>query len=441
MLAWLDRVFHIGENNSTVHREVTGGLTTFLTMSYIVFVQPQVLKAAGMDYGAVFTATCLSSALACFLMGIVANYPIAQAPLMGENFYFAYVLVLGMGVPWQKALGLVFISGVCFMLLNITKLRSQLVNSIPETLKFGISAGIGLFIAFIGLQQAGIVVGSQGTLVQLGSITKTPILISLFGLAVMSVLFARGVKWAILLGMGAAALAAWITGLISLHGVFSLPPSMAPTFMKLDLSGILSWDSIPIVLLFLFITIFDTVGTLIGVGVQGGFMKDGHLPRVERALVSDSVATTVGACLGTSTVSSFIESATGIAQGARTGLAAIVVGLLFLLSLFFAPLAATVGGEVLFNGAALHPITAPALIMVGALMMGSIRHVRWNDFTDALPAFLIVALIPLTFNMMDGIAAGLVAYPLLKTFVGKWREVPALVWILAVLLALRYVLL
>lgn len=284
-------------------------------------------------------------------------------------------------------------------------------------------------------------VASQGTLVQLGSITKTPILISLFGLAVMAVLFARGVKWAILLGMGAAALAAWITGLINLHGVFSLPPSMAPTFMKLDLSGILSWDSIPIVLLFLFITIFDTVGTLIGVGVQGGFMKDGHLPRVERALVSDSVATTVGACLGTSTVSSFIESATGIAQGARTGLAAIVVGLLFLLSLFFAPLAATVGGEVLFNGAALHPITAPALIMVGALMMGSIRHVRWDDFTDALPAFLIVALIPLTYNMMDGIAAGLAAYPVLKTSVGKWREVPALVWILAVLLALRYVLL
>lgn len=441
MHAWLNRIFRIEENNSTIRREVSGGLTTFLTMSYIVFVQPQVLKAAGMDYGAVFTATCISSALACFLMGLIANYPIAQAPLMGENFYFAYVLVLGMGVSWQKALGLVFLSGIVFILLNITKLRSQLVNAIPETLKFGISSGIGLFITFIGLQQAGIVVGSNGTLVQLGSITKAPVLVALFGLAVMSVFFARGVKWAILLGMGVSALAAWAAGIINVNGVFSMPPSMSPTFMQLDLTGLLSWNSASIVMVFLFITIFDTVGTLIGVGVQGGFMKEGHLPRVERALVSDSIATTVGACLGTSTVSSFIESATGIAQGARTGLAAVVVGLLFLLSLFFAPLAATVGGEVMLNGSALHPITAPALIMVGALMMGAIRNIRWDDFTDALPAFLIIALIPLTFNMVDGIAAGLIAYPLLKTAVGKGRDVPVFVWILAVLFVLRYALL
>ncbi|MFA5161261.1 MAG: NCS2 family permease [Elusimicrobiales bacterium] len=432
--------FSLEENGTSVRTELSAGLATFLTMSYILFVQPQALAAAGMDGGAVFTATCLSSALACIVMGFAANYPIAQAPLMGENFFFAYAVVLGMGISWQKALGLVFVSGLAFMLLNVTRAREYLLNAIPDSLKFGISVGIGLFISFIGLKEAGIIAASPGTLVQLGPVTEAPVAIALAGFGVTALLFVRGARGAILWGITACAALAWALGVIKIGGVFSAPPSMSPTFMKLDVSGLLNWHSLSIVLVFLFMTVFDTVGTLVGVGMQAGLMKNGRLARANRAMISDAVATSVGACLGTSTVSSYIESATGVAQGGRTGLTAVAVGILFLLALFFSPLAAAVGtGVKLSGGQLVHPVTAPALIMVGALMMRAARKINWDDMADSLPAFLIIILIPFTFNIADGIAAGFIAFPLVKTAQGRRAEATPLMWSLCVLFILRYI--
>ncbi|MCP4714220.1 MAG: NCS2 family permease [Deltaproteobacteria bacterium] len=432
--------FKLAENSTTARTEIAAGLTTFLTMSYIIFVQPQVLGAAGMDQGAVFTATCLASALACIIMGLAANYPIAQAPLMGENFFFTYTVVLGMGMLWQEALGLVFISGVVFMLLTLTKIREQLVSAVPDSLKFGISAGIGLFITFIGLKEAGIIVASPATLVELGPIKETPVLIAITGFGITAVLFARSVPGAILIGMLCTGLLAWLSGTTLITAVFSAPPSLTPTLFQFKLSNLLTVNGISIVLIFLFMTIFDTLGTLVGVSVQAGIMKDGKLPRASRALLSDAVATTAGACLGTSTVSSYIESSTGVAQGGRTGLTAITTGILFLAALFFSPLVQAVGGPVkLHDGALIHPVTAPALIMVGALMMTCVRHIDWDDISEYLPAFLTIALIPFTFNIADGIAAGFISYPLLKTARGRARDISVLSWIVAGIFILRYI--
>ncbi|HAM36949.1 MAG TPA: guanine permease [Elusimicrobia bacterium] len=435
----LDRVFDLSGRKTDARTELAAGLTTFLTMAYIIFVQPQVLASAGMDPGAVFTATCISSALGCILMGLWANYPIAQAPLMGENFFFAYVVVSGMGVAWPKALALVFVSGCVFLALTLTRLREILINSVPQALKFGIASGIGLFVALIGLKEAGVVVANAPTLVALGPVTSKPVLLALFGLAVTAGLMARKTRGAILIGMLATSALGAALGLIRLTGVFSAPPSLAPTLFRLDLGGLLTWNNFSIVLIFLFMTLFDTLGTLVGVGVQAGLMKDGKLPRASRALLCDAVATTAGACLGTSTVSSYIESATGVAQGGRTGLTAVTTGLLFLLSLFFSPLVQSIGGSVaLGSGALIHPVTAPALILVGSLMAATARHIDWDDATEGLPAFLTMAVIPFTFNIADGIAAGFISYPLLKFCAGRGKQTPPLLWALAVLFLLRY---
>ncbi|MFH1620353.1 MAG: NCS2 family permease [bacterium] len=438
-MKFISRIFRLEENHSSVSTELGAGLTTFLTMSYIIFVQPQVLGAAGMDKGAVFTATCLASALACFIMGLAANYPIAQAPLMGENFFFAYTVVLGMGLPWQKALGLVFLSGLLFLLLTLTKIRETLVNSVPDSLKYAIASGIGLFITLIGMKEAGIVAADPSTLVKLGPVTSPPVLLALAGFALTAVLSARKVNGAILIGLLSCALAGQALGVTRFTGVFSAPPSLAPTFMQLDLSGLLTWDSVSVVLIFLFMTVFDTLGTLVGVGVRAGLMKDGKLPRASRAMVSDAVATTAGALLGTSTVSSYIESATGVAQGGRTGLTAVAVGFLFLLSLFFSPLVEGVSGAVMLSeGTVIHPVTAPALMLVGVFMMDSLRRINWDDFTELLPAFLVLTIIPFTFNIADGIAAGFIAYPLLKAFSGKRREVSVISWVLGAVFLARF---
>jgi len=436
----LNIFFKLSENKTTTRTELTAGFTTFLTMSYIIFVQPQVLGAAGMDTGAVFTATCIASALACIIMGVVANYPIAQAPLMGENFFFTYTVVIGMGMLWQEALGLVFISGVVFLLLTLTKIREQLVSAIPDSLKFGISAGIGLFITFIGLKDAGIVVASPATFVELGPITDVPVLIAIAGFVITAVLFARNVRGSILWGMLLTGLLAWLSGITHIDGVFSAPPSLKPTFFQFSLTNLFTINALSIVLIFLFMTIFDTLGTLVGVSVQAGIMKDGKLPRASRALLSDAVATTAGACLGTSTVSSYIESSTGVAQGGRTGLTAVSAGILFLCALFFSPLVQAVGGPVqLHDNVMIHPVTAPALIMVGALMMSCVRHIDWSDVTEYMPPFLVIVLIPFTFNIADGISIGFISYPILKTARGKAQEVSLLSWIVAAIFVLRYV--
>jgi AGZA family xanthine/uracil permease-like MFS transporter len=419
--------------------ELAAGLATFLTMSYIIFVQPEVLGAAGMDKGAVFTATCLASALACLIMGLYANYPIAQAPLMGENFFFTYAVVLSMGYSWEKALALVFISGLAFLALTLTNLRKKLVDAVPEDLKYAIASGIGLFVALIGFKEAGLVLACPSTLVKLGAVTSAPVLTALAGLAVMAALAARKVKGAVLAGILVSAAAAHAAGLGTYSGIISRPPSLAPTFFKLDLGGLLTPDAPAVVLIFLFMSLFDTLGTLLGVGVQAGLMKNGRLERVSKALLSDAVATTAGAMLGTSTVSSYIESSTGVAQGGRTGLTAVTVGALFALSLFFSPLVASVNSVVrLADGTFIHPVTASALIFVGALMMSSVKRINWEDPGAAIPAFITLAMIPFTFNIADGIAFGFIAHVLVRTLSGRARSVPPLLWGISLLLALRY---
>ncbi len=438
-MEFISKYFGFSERGTNFRTEFSAGLTTFLTMSYIIFVQPAVLSAAGMDKGAVFTATCLASALACFIMGLYANYPIAQAPLMGENFFFTYTVVLGMGYSWEKALGLVFISGLAFLALTLTKMRERLVDAVPENLKYAIASGIGLFVALIGFKEAGLIIASPSTLVKLGSVASAPVVCAMSGLIVMTALFARKVKGAVLIGILISGVAAWAAGLTSFSGVISAPPSLAPTLFKLDLAGLMTPDALSIVLIFLFMSLFDTLGTLLGVGVQAGLLKNGKLERISRALVSDAVATTAGALMGTSTVSSYIESATGVAQGGRTGFTAITVGVLFLLSLFFSPLLGSINAAMpLADGTFIHPVTAPALILVGALMMSSVCHINWSDMSAGIPAFITMALIPFTFNIADGIAFGFISFVAIKTFSGKSRDIPPLLWVISTLLALRY---
>ena len=438
----LERLFRLRERGTTVGAEVRGGAVTFATMCYIVFVQPAVLsQAAGMDFGAVMVATCLSAALATLVMGLWANYPIAEAPLMGENFFFAVSVVSIAGVPWPVALGIVFWSGVLFLLLTVLRVRQLVLDAVPPSLRAAIAAGIGLFIAFIGLTHAGIVVKSPapGAYVQIGDLASPVALVSLAGLAVTAVLFARGARGGIAIGLAITAALAAAAGLVRFGGVFAAPPSLAPTFLKMDLVAALRHADL--ILVFLIMLVFDTVGTLIGVSEQAGLVVDGRLPRGERAMLADAAGTLAGAALGTSTVSSYIESASGVAEGARTGLANVVTAMLFLGALFLSPLVATVGGGVRIGEASFYPITAPVIVLVGSLMMGQAARIAWTDATEALPAFATMVLIPFTFNIAHGVAGGLVAYAVVKAGAGRAREVAPVVWVLAAILVLAYALL
>ncbi len=437
----LERTFSLRENGTTVATELRGGLITFMTMSYIIFVQPAVLSQAGMDFGAVMAATCISSAIAIFLMAFLANYPIALAPGMGENFFFTYTVVLGMGISWRIALGAVFISGVAFILLSAVRIREMVIEAIPPSLQHAIAAAIGLFIAFIGLQQAGIVVGNPGSLVQLGEITQSPVLLMFVGLVVTAALLIRKVPGAILWGMIVTALIGLPFGLVTFHGFVSTPPSLMPTFLKMDVAGAWNMGLATVILVFLFMVLFDTVGTVIGVSSQAGYLKNGKLPRAGRVLMTDAIGTALGAALGTSTVTSYVESSAGIAAGARTGLANIVTGLLFLLSLFFVPLVQMIGGGYqIAEGKILYPITAPVLILVGAMMAKSILRINWDDWGDGIPAFLTIIGMPLTYSIANGLAFGLVSYPLLKLLSGKGKEVSWLMYVLGLVFVLRYAL-
>lgn len=438
MILSIESFFHVRESGSTPKRELLAGLTTFLAMSYIVIVNPTVLSQAGLDFGAVFTATCLSAAIATFIMGLVANYPIALAPGMGQNFFFLTV-VTGMNLPWRTALGAVFLSGVLFVALTVTRARGRLIEAIPESLKAGIAVGIGLFIALIGMVNAGIVVRNPAGILKLGSIGSAPPLLALLGLAVTAALMVRRVRGALLWGMASATLAALAAGLIRFDGFVGTPPSLAPTFLQLELSSALQWSVAPIVLVFLYMALFDAIGTLVAVGGQAGLMKDGRLVRGERALMADAAGTVVGSLLGTSTVTAYVESATGVEAGGRTGLANMVTGLLFLSALFVEPLVRMVGGGISVDGSApLHPITAPALILVGSLMVRAVTRIAWDDVTEALPAFLVLAGIPFTFSIADGLALGFISYPVFKVLSGRWREAPWLVYLLALLFVTRY---
>ena len=437
----IERIFGLRKAQTNLKREISGGLTTFMTMAYIIFVQPAVLSAAGMDLGAVMVATCLSSAFATFVMAFLANYPIALAPAMGHNFFFAYTVVLTLQYSWQQALGAIFISGVLFIALSFVGLRERLINAVPVALKNGIAAGIGLLIAVVGLEWAGIVVDTPGTLIGMGKLSSPPALLSLLGLTVMAVLLAMGARIAILAGILVTLIVGLLTGMVSYEGIVGPVPSIKPTLFKLDIAGALQTGMLSIIFVFFFLDLFDTVGTLIGVSQESGLLKpDGSLPRARQALLSDAIGTVSGALLGTSTVTSYIESATGVSAGARTGLANVVTGLMFLLAIFFAPLVKMIGGGIKFGeGPVLYPVVAPALIIVGCFMLKNISQIKWDDFSEAIPAFLTIILMPLTFSITEGIAFGFISYTLLKAVQGKIREVPLLVSGFAVLFLIRYI--
>jgi AGZA family xanthine/uracil permease-like MFS transporter len=464
----LERHFRLREHGTSVRTELAAGLTTFLTMSYIIFVQPAVLSGVmfgqptGMDFGAITTATCLAAALASAIMGWYARYPIAQAPGMGENFFFVFTAVpvaaaAGAAVPWATALGAVFVSGVLFLALSLLGAREAVMNAISPSMKHAIAAGIGLFIAFIGLQNAGLIVKDPGTAVRLNSRFASPDLVVFFtGLLVAAGLHARRVRGSILWGILAAgalsialklvlpALAPELaasslvaeSGLMRrfeiASGIVAAPPSLEPTLLQMDVRGALTLAMAPIVAIFLFMVFFDTVGTLVGVAQQAGLMRDDRLPRAREAFVSDAVGTVAGACLGTSTVTSYIESATGVEQGGRTGLTALTVSALFLVALFFSPVVRMLGGYA--------PITAPALVLVGGMMLRNVRHLDWDDYTELLPSFLVLLGIPLSYSIADGLALGFIAYPLLKLIGGRGRDVRWVSWLVAALLLAYFVL-
>ncbi|MEC4728563.1 NCS2 family permease [Shewanella sp. D64] len=425
----LDKIFKLKQNQTSIKQELVAGLTTFLTMAYIIFVNPMMLADAGMDHGAVFVATCLAAAVGCLIMGLVANYPIALAPGMGLNAFFTYTVVGEMGYSWETALGAVFLSGICFLILSLIRIREWIVNSIPMSLRLGIAAGIGLFLALIGLKSAGIVVASPVTLVTMGDITAFPAVMAILGFFLIISMVQRGMKSAVIVSILAITLLGFLFGDVQYQGVVSLPPSILPTFMKMDLSSVLEISMLSVVFAFLFVDLFDTSGTLVAVAQRGGFLDDkGRLPRLNRALMADSSATITGAMLGTSTTTSYIESTVGVSAGGRTGLTAVVVGILFLLSLFISPLAAMV------------PVyaTAGTLFYVAILMMSGLVHVAWEDLTEAAPVVVVCILMPLTFSIATGIAFGFISYAMIKLMSGRYKDLNAGVVILAALFIAKF---
>jgi adenine/guanine/hypoxanthine permease len=425
----LERFFHLAENQTSARRELLGGLTTFLTMAYIIVVNPQILAQAGMPAEGVLFATCISAAAATLVMGLYANYPIALAPGMSLNAYFTYSVCIGMHIPWQTALGVVFFSGVLFILLTVTRMREQIVNGIPDSLKHSTAAGIGMFIAFVGLRNARIVVSNPATFVGLGNFSEREVQLACFGLALTVILIVRKISGAILLGiLGTTLLGIYLGRAHWPREIVSLPHPSG-TLLRLDVRAAAHLGLFEIIFAFLFVDLFDNVGTLVGVCEQGGFVKDGKIPRVGRALLADAVGTVFGALSGTSTVTSYIESAAGVAAGARTGLANIAVAALFVVAVFFSSVAAAI------------PVyaTAPALILVGALMMRSVALINWSEFTEAFPAFVTVLATPLTFSIATGLSLGLISYTVVKAAAGKFRDVSVLLWILTALFILRYI--
>lgn len=423
----LEKLFQLKAHNTTVRTEILAGITTFLTMAYILFVNPSILGETGMDKGAVFVATCLAAAIGSTIMGLIANYPIALAPGMGLNAFFTYTVVLHMGHSWQVALGAVFISATMFFLLSIFRIREWIINSILP-LRSAIAAGIGLFLALIALQNAGIVVDNPATLIGMGDLTKPAPILATLGFILIVALEARSVTGAVLIGILVVTAIAILLGVTQFGGVVSMPPSLAPTFLQLDIKGALDIGLVSVIFAFLFVDLFDNSGTLIGVAKRAGLMgKDGHMPKMGRALIADSTAAMGGSLLGTSTTTSYIESAAGVSAGGRTGLTAIVVAILFLLALFFAPLAGSVPAFA----------TAPALLFVAVLMASGLAEIDWEDITVATPVVVTALAMPFTYSIATGIAFGFISWTAIKVLSGRWRELnPALV-ILSVLFVIK----
>ena len=427
----LKEYFKFEERSTSYSTETIAGLTTFLTMAYIVILNPSVLSKTGMDFDGVFFATIIASAVGCLIMGIFANYPIAIAPGLAMNAYFAFVVVISMGIPWQEALGAVFISALIFLLLSLTTFRQAVINAIPSSMKEGISAGIGLFISFVGLQSAHIVVASPATLVTLGNFTDPVTYMSLIGLFISIILVINNVRGALFLGMIITSVISFLFGYISLPDTIFFSPQFGDTFMQMDVTGALSSNLFTIIFTFFIVTLFDTTGTMLGIAKQAGLMQGDTFPNVKSALLADSVASLIGAVFGTSPTSAYVESGSGVASGGRTGFVSVVVALLFILMLFAAPLA-----KVL---AEVPAVTAPALIIVGFYMMSSLSRIDWNDMQEALPAFLIVLMMPLSYSITDAVGIGIISYCLIKIFCGKIKQVHPLLYAFMLLFIIQFV--
>ncbi|MGO0309374.1 NCS2 family permease [Endozoicomonas acroporae] len=427
---FLERLFKLKEHNTTVKTELVAGFTTFVTMCYVVFVIPGMLADAGMDKGALFAATCIVAGLSSIAIGLYANWPVGLAPGMGLNAFFAYAVVLGMGYSWEQAMGAVFWGGIGFMLLSLFKIREWIINSIPKGLRVGITAGIGLFLALIGLKNAGIVVASPGTIITLGDITQfSPVMACLSLLLILGLAY-RGFKGAVLTAIVVVSGIGLLAGDIAFQGIYSAPPSLEPVVGKLDIMGALKPEMLGVIVAFMFVNLFDTTGTLIAVGDKAGLAdENGKMHNMNRAMVTDGTASWAGALMGTPTVTSYVESASGVAAGGRTGLVAVTVGVLFLLCMFLSPLAAMVPAYA----------TAGALIYVAVLMAGSLANIDWNDLTEAGPVLITAIMMPLSFSIANGIALGFIAYPLVKLLAGRANEVSISMWILATLFVLKFI--
>lgn len=424
----LDRLFHIKQLNTSVRTEVLAGFTTFLAMCYIIIVNPSILAMTGMDQGAVFVATCLAAALGCLVMGLVANYPIALAPGMGLNTYFTFSVCMGMGVPWQTALAAVFVSGVVFLFVSLFKFREAIINAIPMSLKLAIAGGIGLFLALIALKSSGVVIANEPTLIKMGDLSSASVLFAALGFLLIVVMHHFKVRGAIIISILAITVLSTLTGHNEFKGVFGEIPSLAPTFMQMDFEGLFTASMIGVIFVFFLVDLFDSTGTLVGVSQRAGLLVDGKLPRLKRALMADSSAIIAGAALGTSSTTPYIESASGVAAGGRTGLTAVVIAVLFLLALFLFPLTQSVPAYA----------TAPALLYVGVLMVHGITGIDWDDITEAVPAFLTMTFMPFTYSIADGIAIGFISYALVKLLTGKAKAVPYMVWIISIVWAIKF---
>lgn len=432
MKAILTKLFGFNPQTTTVRTEILAGITTFLTMSYILAVNPAMFsELEGMPAGSVFTSTALASIIGCLVMAVWGKLPFGLAPGMGLNAFFVYTVCLGMGYSWQFALTAVFIEGLIFIVMTITNIREAIANAIPQNLRYAIGSGIGLFIAFIGLKNGEVVVDSQSTLVTLGDITSGPALHTLIGILITGVLYARKVPGAMLLGILITTFIGIPFGATKLNGVVSLPDSIAPIFMQFEWSNILSLDMLAIVFTFLFIDLFDTMGTLIGVSTRANMIDNkGRIPRLNQAFMADAIATTAGAMLGTSTTTTYVESASGVAQGGRSGLTAFVVACCFAVTLLFSPLFLSIPSAA----------TAPVLVIVGLLMIEPIRNINFSDYTESIPAFICIVTMPLTYSISDGILLGMIAYVLFNALCGKFRKITPTMYILAILFILKYLL-
>ena len=426
----LDQIFKLQDNHTTIKKEFLAGFTTFITMAYIIFVNPQIMALSGMDQGAIFVGTCLAAAIACFVMGFFANWPIGLAPGMGLNAFFTYTVVGEMGYSWEVALGAVFLAGVLFFIMSITRLRAWMISSIPLNLRIAMGAGVGLFIGLIGLKNGGIIVGNQATLLSLGEFSQIETLLAAIGFLIISILSVRKVTGAIIIGILTTTLIAYFVGLIEFNGIVSYPPEIAPTFMKLDILGALNLGMLTIIMSFLFVNLFDTTGTLLGVATRANLISnDEQSDELNKALKADSSASIFGTFFGCSPVTSYVESSAGVEAGGRTGLTSIVVGLLFLFAMFLSPLASIIPPYA----------TAGALIYVAILMLSGMEKLNWSSTAELLPALVIIVMIPLTFSIADGIALGFLTYVFLKIFNGEFRDIASGAWFLTLIFISKFI--